>query len=130
LISRAEYLMGRDEKWPLTPELAANLTAFLEAINKLRAAYGKPMIVTSGYRPPEINSAIGGAKNSKHMKCLAIDIADSDGALDRWLVENKELLVTLDLFVEHPSCTDGWAHIQLGPSPTGQRFFMVRRKIR
>lgn len=127
MISRDEYLMGRDKRWPLTPELEDNLKRFLEAINHLRTAYGKPMIVTSGYRPPEINAAVGGSKKSKHMECLAIDIADKEGELGQWLLANKELLFKHNLFVEHPACTPGWAHIQLGPSPTGQRFFMVRR---
>lgn len=44
---------------------AAELAAFLE---RLRAAFGgKPVIITSGYRPPEINRSVGGASQSEHL---------------------------------------------------------------
>lgn len=43
-------------------------------LQPLRNAYGKPIIVNSGYRSPELNKAIGGAKNSQHMRGQAADI--------------------------------------------------------
>ncbi len=46
-------------------EIAAELAAFLE---RVRVAFGgKPIIITSGYRPPAVNAAIGGASNSEHL---------------------------------------------------------------
>ena len=43
---------------------------------KLNEKYGKqmPIIVTSGYRSPKLNAAIGGAKNSQHIEGRAADI--------------------------------------------------------
>ena len=44
---------------------AAELAAFLE---RVRVAFGgKPVIITSGYRPPAINKSIGGASSSEHL---------------------------------------------------------------
>jgi Peptidase M15 len=123
MITRKEILMGRDAKFPLTDKQESNLKIFLDRINELREIYAKPMIVTSGYRPPEINAAVGGAPKSKHLDCLAIDVADPDGSLDLWLEKHVELLEKLEFYVEHKDYTPGWAHIQLGAPISGVRFF-------
>lgn len=53
----------------------ANLQLLCEKIlEPLRNAYGKPIIVSSGYRSPELNRAINGAKNSQHVLGQAADI--------------------------------------------------------
>ena len=43
-------------------------------LEEMRQAMGKPIIVSSGYRCPRHNRAVGGAINSYHMKGLAADI--------------------------------------------------------
>ena len=35
-------------------------------LDPLRKAYGQPIIVSSGYRCPELNKAVGGARTSQH----------------------------------------------------------------
>lgn len=58
----------------------ANLTLLCKKyLQPLREAYGKPIIVTSGYRCPELNVKVGGAKNSQHSKGQAADINDGKG---------------------------------------------------
>lgn len=43
-----------------------------------REKYGKPITVTSGYRCPALNSAVGGVYNSQHITGAAADIVCSD----------------------------------------------------
>ena len=100
MISRDEVLMGRDVEFPLTPELEANLSKLLEAVNKLRTLYGKPMIVNSGYRPGHYNTDAGGAPNSAHQLCEAIDIKDEDGEVKKWIT--VEILEQCGLYQEDP----------------------------
>lgn len=46
-------------------DTAAELAAFME---RVRTAFGnKPIIITSGYRPPAVNRSIGGASGSEHL---------------------------------------------------------------
>ncbi|PIQ23489.1 peptidase M15A [bacterium (Candidatus Blackallbacteria) CG17_big_fil_post_rev_8_21_14_2_50_48_46] len=57
------------------PIQTANLKLLcVQALQPLRDKLNKPIIVTSGYRSPVVNRAIGGATNSAHMSGLAADI--------------------------------------------------------
>ena len=49
-----------------------NLINFL--LQPLRDKYGKPIVVTSGYRCRALNELVGGAKNSDHLYGFAADI--------------------------------------------------------
>lgn len=50
-----------------------NLRATAEMMDIIRVTLGKPVLVTSGYRSPEVNAAIGGSKTSAHCRGLAVD---------------------------------------------------------
>nr|DAE41829.1 MAG TPA: peptidase [Caudoviricetes sp.] len=43
-------------------------------LNRIRTAWGRPIIVNSAYRSPEHNRAVGGVENSYHVQGLAADI--------------------------------------------------------
>lgn len=123
MITRKEYLMGRDLETPLTPKQEDNLLKMLGAINMFRCVYGKPMIVTSGYRPPRVNKAIGGAKNSKHMTCEAVDISDRNRELAVFCLNNLDVLIACGLWIENPEKTPGWVHFQCVPPRSGNLIF-------
>jgi len=58
-----------------TFEVVDNLDELVETIlDPLRAAYGKPIRISSGYRCPKLNKAVGGSPTSVHMKGLAADL--------------------------------------------------------
>ena len=40
----------------------------------LRDHFGRPIFVSSGYRSPELNVAIGGSKRSQHVEGRALDL--------------------------------------------------------
>ena len=53
----------------------ANLTALVANIlDPLREAYGKPIVVSSGYRCSKLNRAVGGVARSQHITGQAADI--------------------------------------------------------
>ena len=45
-----------------------------QLLDPIRAAWGGPISVNSGYRSPALNKAVGGVSNSQHMKGEAADI--------------------------------------------------------
>lgn len=131
---------------PLTEEQAANLTDLLVKINVVRAAYGKPMVPTSGFRSWEehvdiyirngsidFNPLDGSIKlrrdkkfpkKSSHLDGNAVDIRDRDGKLWGWLMDNFKLLEEQGLYLEDKSRTPYWVHFQRVPPKSGNRIFL------
>lgn len=66
----------------------ANLTALVaNVLDPLREAWGKPIVVTSGFRSVKLNRAVGGAARSQHTKGQAADIR----TLSDRVWENRQL---------------------------------------
>lgn len=64
--------LGADN--PDIPDVAvANLRATATWLEAARTVLGVPLVVTSGYRDPTHNAAVGGASDSDHMTGLAAD---------------------------------------------------------
>ena len=58
-----------------SPWATANLEYLVQnLLDPLREAFGKPIVVNSGYRCHELNEAVGGVDGSYHLKGLAADI--------------------------------------------------------
>ncbi len=139
MISIADYFMGRREQYPLamSPEIERQALLTCELASKLLTqarTYGVTLdvsprtktLVASGWRPPEFNSKVpGAAPNSKHMTGQAIDIYDPDGDLDDWLMTGagQAALTALGLWMEHPSATKSWSHLQTIPPRSMRRVF-------
>jgi hypothetical protein len=142
VITLQQFYMGRDltHGHLLGSDLRANAARTVETANALlvlaktagvtlEASPRTGSIVSSGWRPPDINGATpGAAVRSLHMQCLAVDLFDPDGDLDDWLLSVADtVLKDLGLWMEHPAATKGWAHVQLRPqgsyARTGRRWF-------
>lgn len=111
-----EVLKDREKQAPLDEYRWRNLCDLLCRINALRVHYGKPMYVSSGYRPPVINNKAGGATRSAHLSCQAVDLRDPNGELAQWCLNNMDLIKRLGLYLEDPSYTKGWVHLQSRPT--------------
>lgn len=133
------YLMGRDKLYPLAygPAIEAEARRTVELVNQLlRIAIDAGVgmepspktgtLITSGWRSPEINAAIpNAAPKSHHMAGRAVDLYDPDGELDDWLMSDagQAALTEIGLWMEHPSATKGWCHLQAVPPRSGRRVF-------
>lgn len=58
-----------------TAEAVKNLTVLVDKVlDPLREMYGKPIYISSGYRCPALNKAVGGVPGSQHKTGQAADI--------------------------------------------------------
>lgn len=62
----------------LSWDIVQNLEVLASVLDKVRNAFGKPILVTSGYRCPLLNAHVHGAKNSHHLFGEAADIKPKD----------------------------------------------------
>lgn len=82
------------------------------------------MFVTSGYRTAKHNAEVDGAKNSAHLYCMAADFEDFSGDLKRFIkadvekspTKESEVLKSCGLWMEEPSATPTWIHLQIRPA--------------
>lgn len=115
--------------YPTTPEIDDNLSKLLIAINVIRTAWGKPMIVTSGLRSAYQQGMLiamgrSTATKSHHLTGEAVDILDEDGRLKDWVLDNMSLMETTGFWFEDFEHTKGWVHFQCVPPKSGRRIFI------
>ena len=56
-----------------TPDALVRLQATAEMLERIREHLGYPLTITSGYRSPEVNKAVGGVTSSDHEQGMAAD---------------------------------------------------------
>lgn len=130
-LTKENLLEGRDKQYPseYTAEVSQNLDNLLVILNKIQTAYGKKFTVNSGWRPAAVNAGIpGAAVASNHMKGLAADIADADGEVMRWTIENLDLMKSLGVHMEDWRWTPTWTHYQIVPPKSGNRIYIPSTK--
>lgn len=100
---------------------AMPLAAAFEAI---RAVWGLPIRVTSGYRTPRYNAQVGGAERSQHMEGRALDVKPPDGVtlFDFWdtILAMAERLGIGGVGFASPA-KGGFVHLDMRPRRRGER---------
>ncbi len=74
--TRWKYFSEDELRCQGTGQINMNET-FMERLIELREKLNKPMVISSGYRSEAHNIAIGGSKNSAHLKGCAVDVVCS-----------------------------------------------------
>lgn len=101
-------------------EIVNNLEQLVDNIlDPLREAYGKPIIINSGYRCDALNKAVGGSKTSHHRLGLAADIIGKSKSENKKLFElAQKLKLPFDQLIDESNFS--WIHISFSKKPRRQ----------
>lgn len=93
-----------------------NLTLLCETVlQPIRDRLGKPLIITSGYRPIWLNTMVQGSRESAHLDGRAADFRVLDLGQNEAFLEIRDMNLPIDQCItEFPP--DGWLHVSIPPA--------------
>ena len=104
---------------PTDLHLSNAIVLFQNVVQPVRDHFG-PTIITSGYRSPELNEAIGGSDTSQHRIGMAVDLeVPSVPTIDvaRWIDYNLQYDQLILEFYTRGKINSGWVHVSYVPEP-------------
>lgn len=111
-------------------EVVDNLNRLADYLDGIREKYGKPIFISSGYRCPLLNQAVGGVASSQHLKGLAADLICAD--MEKLLSIIRETGGFDQLITEHNKGSKNyWIHVSVAPvfgKPRNQVIINLEKK--
>jgi hypothetical protein len=113
-----------------TPKIITRLKRLIETLELVRSAcIDRPVIISSGYRSPEVNAKVKGSPTSAHMRGDAADFNVIG-------LTNSEVCkiirgsgIEYDQLIEEYRGNTSWVHLGLSDTPR-QEYFIMRNGIR
>lgn len=105
------------ENKPDETQTAAMKRLIDNVLDPVRVAWGKPILVNSGFRSIELNKAVGGVATSQHLKGEAADIRDAGGD-NKGLFElirdmGRKGMIVFDQLIDESNLK--WIHVSYKP---------------
>jgi len=100
------------DRIPKEKRIKSNILRLGKELDVIREKWEKPIFITSWYRPPRINKAVGGVSNSQHINGFAADIKTTTDIFEfqEWLDKNWENALGY-------GAKKGFVHLDLRPHP-------------
>jgi hypothetical protein len=116
-----------------TPSLATidYLQALVDnVLQPVRDHFGKPVDISSGYRSPQLNVAIGGSSTSHHCLGMAADfeiMGMDNKELAQWVRDNLKFTQLILEFYTDGDPNSGWVHVGYDPADLKQEVLRARK---
>lgn len=103
----------------------ANLERLADTMERVRSLLGDaPIMISSGYRSPDLNKAVGGVHNSAHLEGLACDfVAPAFGGVAQVCARLEPHLVELGVDQLINESGGRWVHLGLSTWPPRHQSF-------
>lgn len=117
---------GFGENFEPSDAIMSNLKMLcVKVLEPLRDKLGKPIVISSGYRCPRLNQAVGGMINSQHL-CIsgnaAVDTTVPGMTTEDWYNFCRNSGIPIDeIIIEHDSKGDYWVHLSYDLNKQEQR---------
>jgi len=117
------------------PELMPNLLKAADLAQRIRTEYGKPLAVTSSYRPEPMNTQVAGIPNSQHVRAAALDLTMPSGTATTQEIDRLRMIAAR-MWLQDPSfhglgmydSPPGRIHVDVEhPGSTGRETWPVDR---
>ena len=104
---------------------------FERVVQPVRERFGITRI-SSGYRGPELNKAIGGSTTSQHCKGQAVDF-ECDGTdnlvVAKWIRDFLDYDQLISEFYEEGDPTSGWIHVSYNNKAENRRSTLTAQRV-
>lgn len=122
-ISQTAARLGIDNTPP--PDVVERLKHTAQGLEGIRILLGVPIIISSGYRSPALNAAVGGSKTSQHMTGEAVDFTAPGFGSPRHVMDR-----ILDAGIGFDQCIlefppNGWVHMSFVPSGARRQALLI-----
>lgn len=100
-------------------------------LQPLREHYGHPITISSGYRCPELNKAVGGSTTSQHMLGEAADLhLPNLGTGREWFEWIKTHCTFHQLIWEHDASGTYWIHVSCRRNPSQNKRQIINELLK
>ena len=107
------------ENRPNSQQTEALIQLCGKVLQPARELYGAPIHVTSGYRSPAVNKAVGGARHSQHMLGEAADITVHSRAGNKKMFEIIRDHLSFDQLINERDFS--WIHVSFKSEKENRR---------
>lgn len=107
------------ENLPSATALANMRNILAPGMQRIRELLTHPVQITSGYRSPEVNAAVGGGKSSQHVQGLAADFVAPGFGPPRMIAKTLAANAK-ELGIDQVIYEGQWTHVSFAPSPRGE----------
>ena len=113
-------------------EQIANLVSLCEnVLQPIRNYFDKPVVITSGFRSPELSQKIGSSSRSQHCKGQAADIeipGVSNKDLSDWISQNVSFDQVILEFHDPIEPNSGWVHVSFVSEYSNRENYLIAEK--